>query len=56
MDFTYRGIFVSDNSEIVTFFGPGQSRDRYYCEIGGIGHWAVSKRQIKDLIAEQLEA
>lgn len=56
MDFTYRGIFVSDNGEIVTFFGPGQPHDRYYCEIGGIGYWAVTKGQIKDLITEHLEA
>jgi hypothetical protein len=54
MDFNYRGVFVSDASEIVTFFGPDQPRDRYYCEIDGTGYWTVTQKQMREVISEAL--
>jgi hypothetical protein len=54
MDFNYKGVFVSDNGEIVTFFGPNQPRDRYYCEIDGCGYWTVTQKEMKRVIAEAL--
>lgn len=54
MDFTFRGVWVSDNAEIVTFFGPGQPRDRYYAEIDGEGHWSVTQEEMRDWIGERL--
>ena len=54
MDFTYRGVWVSDNAETVTFFGPGQPRDRYYAEIDSEGHWSVTQEEMRDWIRERL--
>ena len=54
MDFTYRGVWVSDNTETVTFFGPGQPRDRYYAEIDSEGHWTVTQEEMRDWIRERL--